>query len=89
MITATTLLSITLPLCKILQSVKCYLNEAVDHVEIVLSEVKDIRTNINENFKEIFNKSEQLFISMNEEEKIKIPRLVSHSKNRINGYQNS
>uniref|UniRef100_A0A2S2R6G2 Uncharacterized protein n=1 Tax=Sipha flava TaxID=143950 RepID=A0A2S2R6G2_9HEMI len=43
-----------------------------------------MRTNINENFKEIFNKSEQLFISVNEEEKIKIPRLVSRSTNRIN-----
>jgi len=52
MITATTLFSITLPLCKILQSVKCDLSEAVDHVETVLSEVKDMRTNINENFKE-------------------------------------
>ncbi|XP_025420070.1 zinc finger MYM-type protein 1-like [Sipha flava] len=84
MITATTLFSITLPLCKILQSVKCDLSEAVDHVETVLSEVKDMRTNINENFKEIFNKSEQLFISVNEEEKIKIPRLISRSTNRIN-----
>jgi len=84
MITATTLFSITLPLCKILQSVKCDLSEAVDHVETVLSEVKDMRTNINENFKKIFNKSEQLFISVNEEEKIKIPRLVSRSTNRIN-----
>jgi hypothetical protein len=34
--------------------------EVVDHVETVLSEVEDMRTNINENFKEIFNKSEQL-----------------------------
>ncbi|XP_022177820.1 52 kDa repressor of the inhibitor of the protein kinase-like [Myzus persicae] len=84
MITATTLFSITLPLCKILQSVKCDLSEAVDHVETVLSEVKDMRTKINENFKEIFNKSEQLFISVNDEEKIKIPRLVSRSKIRIN-----
>ncbi|XP_026819121.1 52 kDa repressor of the inhibitor of the protein kinase-like [Rhopalosiphum maidis] len=65
-------------------SVKCDLSEAVDHVETVLSEVKDMRTNINENFKEIFNKSEKLFISVNEEEKIKIPRLVSRSTNRIN-----
>ncbi|KAL4085323.1 hypothetical protein QTP88_027182 [Uroleucon formosanum] len=56
MITATTLFSITLPLCKILQSVKCDLSEAVDHVETVLSE----------------------------KEKIKIPRLVSRSTNRIN-----
>ncbi|KAL4120679.1 hypothetical protein QTP88_013327 [Uroleucon formosanum] len=84
MITATTLFSITLPLCKILQSVKCDLSEAVDHVETVLSEVKDMRTNINENFKKIFNKSEKLFTSVNEEEKIKIPRLVSRSTNRIN-----
>jgi hypothetical protein len=64
--------------------VKCDLGEAVDHVEIVLSEVNDMRTNINENFKEIFNKSEQLFISVNEEEKIKIPRIVSRSTNKIN-----
>ncbi|KAL4141924.1 hypothetical protein QTP88_004470 [Uroleucon formosanum] len=84
MITATTFFSITLPLCKILQSVKCDLSEAVDHVETVLSEVKDMRTNINENFKKIFNKSEKLFTSVNEEEKIKIPRLVSRSTNRIN-----
>ncbi|KAL5241561.1 hypothetical protein ACI65C_008971 [Semiaphis heraclei] len=84
MITATTLFSITLPLCKILQSVKCDLSEAVDHVETVLNEVKDMRTKMNENFKEIFNKSEQLFISVNDEEKIKIPRLVSRSKIRIN-----
>lgn len=41
MITATTLLSITLPLSKILQSVKCDLSEAVKHAETVLSEVKD------------------------------------------------
>jgi len=87
MITATTLFSINLPLCKILQSVKCDLNEAVDHVETVLSEVKYMRTNINENVKELFNKSEKLFNveqQLSEEEKIKIPRLVSRSTNRIN-----
>lgn len=84
MITATKLFSITLPLCKVLQSVKCDLSEAVEHVETVLSEVKDMRKNIDENFKEIFIKSEQLFISVNDEEKIKIPRLVGHSKNKIN-----
>jgi len=70
-----------LPLCKILQLVKCDLSEAIEHVETVLSEVKYMRKNIGENFKEIFSKSEQLFISVNKEEKIKIPRLISHSKN--------
>lgn len=67
MITATTLFFITLSLCKVLQSVKCGLSEAVEHVENVLSEVKDMRKNIDENFKEIFIKSEQLFISVNDE----------------------
>ncbi|XP_008182934.1 52 kDa repressor of the inhibitor of the protein kinase-like [Acyrthosiphon pisum] len=84
MITATTLFSLTLTLCKMLQSVKCNLIAVVEHVEIVLSEVKDMRKKIDENFKEIFNKSEQFFMSVNEGEKIKIPRLVSRSKNTIN-----
>ena len=53
-------------------------------LKLFLSEVKGMRTYINENFKEIFNKSEKLFISVNEEEKIKILRLVSRSKNTIN-----
>lgn len=82
--TATTLFSITLPLCKTLQSIKCDLNEAVEHVETVLYEVKDMRKNINVHFKEIFSKSEKLFISVNDEEKIKIPRIVSRQKNRAN-----
>lgn len=50
------------------------LSDAIEHVETVLSEVKDMRKNINENFKEIFIKAEQLFMSVNDEEKIKIPR---------------
>jgi hypothetical protein len=40
--------------------------------------MKDMWKNIDENFKEIFIKSEQLFRSVNNEEKIKIPRLVSY-----------
>lgn len=51
MITAITLFSITLPLCEVLQSVKCDLSEAVEYVETVLNKVKDIRKNIDENFK--------------------------------------
>jgi len=82
MITATKLFSLTLTLCKILQSVKCDLRAAAEHVETILSEVKDMRKKIDENFKQIFNESEKLFMSVNEEEKIKIPRLVSRSKNK-------
>jgi hypothetical protein len=77
MINAITLFSITLLLCKILQSVKCDFSEAVEHIETVLSEVKDIRKTIDDNFKEIFIKLEQLFISVNDEKKRNIPRLVS------------
>jgi hypothetical protein len=52
--------------------------------------VKDMRRNIDENFKEILIKSEQLFISVNDEEKIKIPRLFSHLKNIYTSiYKNS
>jgi hypothetical protein len=50
-ITATELFSITLPLCKVnkvLQSVKCNLSEAVEHIETFLSEEKDMRKNIEE-----------------------------------------
>jgi len=39
----TTLFSTTLTLYKILQSVECDFSEAVDHVETVLSEVKNMR----------------------------------------------
>jgi len=39
--------------------------------------------NIDVHFKEIFSKSEQFFISVNDEEK-KIPRLVGYQENRIN-----
>jgi hypothetical protein len=80
MITVTTLFSITLPICKVLQSIKYDLSEAVEHVETILSEVKDMRKNITN----ITTKSEQLFISVNNEEKIKITRLVGNSKNIIN-----
>jgi len=40
--------------------------------------------NIDVHFKEIFSKSEQLFISVNDEEKIKITTIVGHQKKKIN-----
>lgn len=60
------------------------MTEAVEHVETVLSEVIGMRKNIDVHFKEIFSKSEQLLASVNNEEMIKIPRIVSHQKNIIN-----
>ncbi|VVC43735.1 Hypothetical protein CINCED_3A000952 [Cinara cedri] len=83
LVTANTLFSITLLLCKVLQSVTCDLSEAVTYVETVVSEVEDMQTIIGQGFKEIFQKVENL-LKLIDEDHIKMPRLVGRQKNRIN-----
>jgi hypothetical protein len=76
MVTSNTLFTMTLPLCKSLQLVSCDLVEAVQHIEIILNELIHLRENIDHTFDEIFEKSELLLKSINEEENIQIPRIV-------------
>ncbi|KAF0765422.1 52 kDa repressor of the inhibitor of the protein kinase-like, partial [Aphis craccivora] len=89
LVTANTLFSLTLPLCKSLQSVTCDLCEAVTFVETVLNEVEDMRININQTFKEIFEKATNMLKLIDGEDQIKMPRLVGRQKNRNNVNVNS
>ncbi|XP_060869648.1 52 kDa repressor of the inhibitor of the protein kinase-like [Metopolophium dirhodum] len=89
LVTANTLFSLTLPLCKSLQSVTCDLSEAVTFVETVLNEVEDMRININQTFKEIFEKATNMLKLIDGEDQIKMPRLIGRQKNRNNVNVNS
>jgi hypothetical protein len=84
MITSITLFTMTLPICKSLQSVSCDLVEAVEHIETKLNELIHLRENIDHKFDEIFEKSELLLKSIDEEENIQIPRIVACQQNRVN-----
>ncbi|XP_008185833.1 zinc finger MYM-type protein 1-like [Acyrthosiphon pisum] len=84
MVSASTLFSLTLPLCKNLQSVNCDLTEAMEYVDTVLHEIKDMRGNMNNTFSKIFKKTDALIKSIDSEEVIKIPRIVGRQKNRSN-----
>lgn len=48
-----TLFSMTLPLCKIVQSVSCDLIEAVQHTETRLNQIINLNENIDNTFDEI------------------------------------
>ncbi|XP_025419703.1 zinc finger MYM-type protein 1-like [Sipha flava] len=76
MVTSNTLFSMTLPLCKSLQSVSCDLVEAVQHIEKILNELIHLRENIDHTFNDIFEKSELLLKSIDGEENIRIPRIL-------------
>lgn len=65
------------------------MSEAIKHVETILCEILDMQKNINQHFKEIFSKAEQLFKCVNSEEQIKILRIACHQKNRINVEKNT
>lgn len=54
MLTASTLFAFTLPLCKILPSVDF---DLVEHVDTVISQVKNMKLNIDHVFSNIFKKS--------------------------------
>ncbi|XP_025420314.1 zinc finger MYM-type protein 1-like, partial [Sipha flava] len=82
MVTSNTLFSMTLPLCKSLQSVSCDLVEAVQHIETILNELIHLRENIDHTFNDIFEKSELLLKSIDGEENIRIPRIVARQQNR-------
>jgi len=79
---ANSIFSLTLPLCKSLQLVKRGLSEAVAYVESVLIDIEDMRININQTFKGIFQKAENILQLINEQDQIKISRLVGCQKNR-------
>ncbi|XP_022170825.1 zinc finger MYM-type protein 1-like, partial [Myzus persicae] len=82
MVTSNTLFSMTLPLCKSLQSVSCDLVEAVQHIETILNELTHLRENIDHTFNDIFEKTELLLKSIDGEENIRIPRIVARQQNR-------
>ncbi|XP_022175167.1 zinc finger MYM-type protein 1-like, partial [Myzus persicae] len=84
MVTSNTLFSMTLPLCKSLQSVSCDLVEAVQHIETILNELTHLRENIDHTFNDIFEKPELLLKSIDGEENIRIPRIVARQQNRVN-----
>jgi len=78
---ANTLFSLTLPLCKSLQLVACDLSEAVTFVETVLNEVEDMRININQTFKEIFQKAINMLKLIDGEDQIQLmPKIVGRQK---------
>lgn len=58
-------------------------------VETVLNEVEDMRININQTFKEIFEKAKNMLKLIDGEDQIKMPRLVGRQKNRNNVNVNS
>jgi len=60
----------------------------VTFVETVLNEVEDMRININQTFKEIFETAKKM-LKLIDGEQIKMPRLVRHQKNRNNVNVNS
>lgn len=84
MVPSNTLFSMTLPLCKSLQSVSCDLVEAVQHTETILNELIHLRENIDHTFDDIFEKSELLLKSIDDEKNIKIPRIVARQQNHMN-----
>lgn len=83
MVMSNTLFSMTLPLCKILQSTSCDLVEAVQHIETIRNELINLRKNIDRIFDKVFEKSELLLKSV-DEENIKIPRIIACQQNRTN-----
>ncbi|XP_050537765.1 52 kDa repressor of the inhibitor of the protein kinase-like [Daktulosphaira vitifoliae] len=89
MVSASILFSLTLLLCKNLQSVNCDLTEAIAYVDIVLHEINDMRSNMDNTFSNIFKKAEALIKSIDYEECIRIPRVIGHQKNRSNIVVNS
>lgn len=84
MVSASVLFSLTLPLCKNLQSVNCDLTEAMEYVDTVLHEINDMRSNMDYTFSKIFIKAEALIKSVDDKSGIKIPRIVGYQKNRSN-----
>lgn len=84
LLTASTLFAFTLLLCRILQTVDFDLASAVGHVNIVIGQIRNIRVNIDEEFKNIFEESEALIKSVDKHECIRIPRIVGRQQNRSN-----
>lgn len=76
------LFSLILPLCKVLQKVKCDLYEACEHIGNISEILMKKRKNANEEFSIIFNESKNMLKSVNNE--IAIPRINSRQTTRIN-----
>ncbi|XP_011869841.1 PREDICTED: 52 kDa repressor of the inhibitor of the protein kinase-like, partial [Vollenhovia emeryi] len=74
--------SYTLSLCKILQSPECDLVAALQHVDIIIKTVQDIRENVSSKFATIFKTALDLLETVNEE--IKIPRIALRQQHRGN-----
>lgn len=70
--TPNTLFSMTLPLCKNLQSTNCELVEAAEHIKTTINELGNLRENMDHTLKSIFEKAELLLKTINELEKIQI-----------------
>lgn len=61
----------------------------MEYVDTVLHEVHDMRNNMDITFSKIFKKANDLIKSIDNEEDIKIPRIVGHQKHRSNVITNS
>ncbi|KAK5644977.1 hypothetical protein RI129_006277 [Pyrocoelia pectoralis] len=78
----TMLFSYTLPLCKILQSPMCDLSAALQHVDLIIITIEDIRKNVDLKFTKIFKAAQDLLTPLKED--IKIPRLALRQQHRPN-----
>lgn len=67
-----------------MQSVNCGLTEAMEYVDTVFHEIYGMRNNMDITFYKIFKKAMDLIKSIDEEEDLKIPRIVVHQKHRRN-----
>ena len=65
----------TLTLCKIFQSPLCDLAVALQHVDLIIKTIEDVRQNIDSKFAELFKNAQNLLSTVNEE--MKIPRIAS------------
>lgn len=72
----------TLTLCKILQSPICDLAAALQHVDLIIKTIEDVRQNIDSKFAKLFLNAQNLLCTVNEE--IKIPRITSRQEHRAN-----
>ncbi|KAJ8882857.1 hypothetical protein PR048_014671 [Dryococelus australis] len=79
---ANVLFSFTVTLCRLLQSPACDFVAALQHVELVIDTLKDIRANVDSKFATIFKAARDLLRAVDEE--ITVQRIVSRQKHRAN-----
>lgn len=84
MLTASTLFTFTLPLCRILQTINFDLFTPIEHINTVINKIKNMRLNINQVFNDIFEKAEALLKSVDIQDYLHVPRIVARQQNRSN-----